>query len=130
MPLKVKKLVSHAIIPKRTSNVSAGYDLYSTEGYVILPGHRAIVSTGISLILPEGVYGRIASRTGLSIKNGLQTGADVIDPDYTKEIKVVLFNSGTNHFHIQPGYRIAQLILERFETHDVVEETSDSNDLE
>ena len=92
MSLKVKKLVSHATLPVRGSSGAAGYDLHSTEGYVILPGQRAVVSTGLSFELPSGVYGRVAPRSGLAVKHGLQVGAGVVDPDYTGEVKVVLFN--------------------------------------
>lgn len=121
MSLKVKKLVSHATLPVRGSSGAAGYDLHSTEGYVILPGQRAVVSTGLSFELPPGVYGRVAPRSGLAVKHGLQVGAGVVDPDYTGEVKVVLFNHDKNTFVIKPGYRIAQLVLERFETPDVEE---------
>ena len=121
MSLKVKKLVSHATLPVRSSSGAAGYDLHSSEGYVILPGQRAVVSTGLSFELPPGVYGRVAPRSGLAVKHGLQVGAGVVDPDYTGEVKVVLFNHDKNTFVIKPGYRIAQLVLERFETPDVEE---------
>ena len=121
MSLKVKKLVSHATLPVRASQGAAGYDLHSSEGYVILPGRRAIVSTGVSIELPPGVYGRVAPRSGLAVKHGLQVGAGVIDPDYTGEVKVVLFNHDKTAFVIKPGYRVAQLVLERFETPEIEE---------
>jgi dUTP pyrophosphatase len=116
MSLKVQKINSDSTLPVRGSALAAGYDLFSCEGYVILPGHRACVATGIKIQLPEKVYGRIAPRSGLTVKNGIQVGAGVIDRDYTGEIKVVLFNQDKhNAFIIKPGYRIAQLILERCE---------------
>ena len=121
MSLKIKKLVSHAIIPKRSTPGAVGYDLHSSEGYVILPGHRAVVSTGLSFEFPPGVYGRVAPRSGLSVKHGLNVGAGVVDPDYTGEVKVVLFNHDKAAFVIKPGYRIAQLICERCECPDVEE---------
>ena len=126
MSLKVTKLIPHAIIPSRATNGAAGYDLYSADGYVLLPQHRVIVSTGIQVALPEGVYGRVAARSGLAVKHGLDVGAGVIDPDYTGELKVVLFNHDPKQtFVIRPGYRIAQLILERYETVDVEEVDGD-----
>lgn len=121
MELRVKKLVDGAQIPVRSSDGAVGYDLHSVNGYVILPGRRAIVSTGISVQLPPGVYGRVAPRSGLAVKNGIDVGAGVIDPDYTGELKVVLFNHDQNPFVIKPGYRIAQLILERCEVPPVLE---------
>lgn len=117
----MKKLADGAQIPVRSSDGAVGYDLHSVNGYVILPGRRAIVSTGISVQLPPGVYGRVAPRSGLAVKNGIDVGAGVIDPDYTGELKVVLFNHDQNPFVIKPGYRIAQLILERCEVPPVLE---------
>lgn len=122
MSLKIKKLVPNAILPSRATPQSAGYDLYSSEGYVLLPGHRVVVSTGIQVQLPPGVYGRIAPRSGLAVKHGLGVGAGVIDADYQGEIKVVLFNHDLrNNFVIRPGYRIAQLLLEYVATPEVDE---------
>lgn len=115
MALNVSKLVPHAILPARATDGAAGYDLYSADSYVILPGHRVVVSTGIALQLPLGTYGRIAPRSGLAVKHGLNILAGVVDPDYTGEVKVVLHNTDERQpFIIRPGYRIAQLILENF----------------
>lgn len=122
MALNVSKLIPTAILPVRSTSGAAGYDLFSTDSYVVLPGRRVVVSTGISIQLPPGTYGRIAPRSGLAVKHGLDTLAGVIDPDYTGEIKVVLQNLDTQQpFVIRAGYRIAQLILENFTIAEVVE---------
>lgn len=129
--LTVTRLTPNAILPVRGTPGAAGYDLYSTDGYVVLPGHRVVVSTGISIRLPDGTYGRIAPRSGLAVKHGLDTLAGVIDPDYTGEVKVVLVNTDMRvPFVIKPGYRIAQLILEKYESVDVFEtvETFDTTE--
>lgn len=117
MSLKVKKLTFDAIVPTRGSDGAVGYDLYSSED-AIVPNQagRALVGTGITVVLPQGVYGRVAPRSGLAVKHCINVGAGVIDPDYTGEIKVVLFNHGMNDFEIKKGDRIAQLVLERCET--------------
>jgi dUTP pyrophosphatase len=115
MALNVSKVVPHATLPSRATPGAAGFDLYSADSYVILPGRRVVVSTGISVKLPPGTYGRIASRSGLAVKHGLNILADVIDPDYTGEVKVVLHNTDERQpFIIRPGYRIAQLIVETY----------------
>lgn len=121
MALKVQKLSDNAQLPTRGSTKAAGYDLYSTEGLVILPGRRAVVPTGISICLPDGCYGRIAPRSGLAVKHGIQVGAGVVDADYTGELKVVLFNHDTQPYVIKSGYRIAQLVLEQIVTPEVEE---------
>jgi dUTP pyrophosphatase len=122
MALNVTKLVPHAILPTRSTPGAVGYDLFSIDNYVVLPGRRVVVATGITVNLPPGTYGRIAPRSGLAVKHGLDTLAGVIDPDYTGEVKVVLQNLDVNQpFVIRPGYRIAQLILEKCVTPDVIE---------
>ena len=121
MSLGVKKLGYDSILPTRGSDGAVGYDLYSNCDGVIAKGERGIVSTGIAISLPPGVYGRVAPRSGLAMKNGIQIGAGVIDPDYTGEISVIIFNMGDNDFEVKKGARIAQLILERCETPPVEE---------
>ena len=130
MSLQVTRLVDNAILPTRGSPGAAGLDLYSADGYVVMPGHRVVVSTGISVKLPVGTYGRVAPRSGLAVKHGLDTLAGVIDPDYTGEVKVVLQNlDAVQPFVIRPGYRIAQLILENYTVADVVELPSENASL-
>ena len=130
MALNVNKLVPNAQLPVRGSSGAAGYDLFSTDSYVVLPGRRVVVSTGISVQLPPGTSGRIAPRSGLAVKHGLDTLAGVIDPDYTGEVKVVLQNLDMQQpFVIRPGYRIAQLILENYTVADVVEVPSENTPL-
>ena len=123
--LRVRKCFPEAKLPIRATPGSAGYDLAASDSKTIPPGGRDLVATGLSIKVPEGTYGRIAPRSGLAVRNGIQVGAGVIDSDYTGEIKVVLFNSDPNKsFVINPGDRIAQLILEKIECPEV-EEVSD-----
>lgn len=129
MSLHVKLLNENARLPTRGSDEAAGYDLYATETYTIVPGDRACVATGIALGLPHGCYGRVAPRSGLAVKYGIQVGAGVVDADYTGEIKAVLFNHGHDTFEVKPGDRIAQLVLERYRNVDVYQvETLDDTD--
>jgi len=114
--LRVKKLVQDAIIPTRGSGGAVGYDLYSVDEVVLSPSQRTLVGTGVAVVLPMKVYGRVAPRSVLTVKHGIHVGAGVIDPDYTGEIKVALFNLGDGPFEVKKGDRIAQLILERCET--------------
>jgi dUTP pyrophosphatase len=119
--MEVVRLKTQAILPTRATSGSAGYDLTAIRDDVIEPGCRQLLPIGISIKLPEGVYGRIAPRSGLAVKKGIQVGAGVIDPDYTGEIHVLLFNHGTEPFEIHPGDRIAQLILEKFGFYEVLQ---------
>jgi dUTP pyrophosphatase len=93
MPLLVKCLHDGVHLPTRGSSGAVGYDLYSCEDVTIPRGERALVGTGVAIVLPVGTYGRVAPRSGLAVKHGINVGAGVIDPDYTGEIKVLLFQS-------------------------------------
>ncbi len=116
MEVQFVKLRPDAIIPTKATPGAIGLDLHSVDSYAVLPGQRVVVSTGLRVNLPQGtgVYGRIAPRSGLAVKHGLDVGAGVVDPDYDGELRVVLFNHDPERpFLIRPGYRIAQLILEQ-----------------
>src|SRR6056300_294729 len=119
MTLLVKKLNGSAYVPARGSPLAAGYDMCSSVDTTIKSGCRGLVDTGIAFTVPYGTYGRIAPRSGLAVKKGIQVGAGVIDRDYTGEVKVVLFNHGEEDFEIKKGDRIAQLIIEKIEMPEV-----------
>ncbi|RAO69425.1 uncharacterized protein BHQ10_005437 [Talaromyces amestolkiae] len=119
-PLLVKKLVESAKAPTRGSAFAAGYDLYSAKETVIPAKGKGMVDTGLAIAVPEGTYGRVAPRSGLASKNFIDTGAGVIDADYRGEVKVLLFNFSDVDFTVKEGDRIAQLVLERIYTPDVV----------
>ena len=89
---------------------SAGYDLFATQDFVIPSRGRGAVPTGISVEFPADYYLRIAPRSGLAYKSGIDVGAGVIDSDYKGEIKVILFNHTDVDFIIKVGDRIAQMI--------------------
>ena len=127
--LRVKKLSEKAVLPTRGSDLAAGYDLSSAADMVLKPGARAIVPTDLSVACPPGTYGRVAPRSGLTVKFGIHVGAGVIDADYRGPVGVVLFNLGDQDFTIHQGDRIAQLILEEVRIVDV-EEVEDLEDTE
>lgn len=112
--IKLKKIHELAIIPKRSNPTDAGADLYSVQNIVIPPQSRAVVSTGICIELPEGFYARIAPRSGLAVKHGIDVLAGVCDSSYRGEIKVVILNTDKEEsFEITYGDKIAQLIIEQ-----------------
>eukprot|EP00526_Cylindrotheca_closterium_P024133 CAMPEP_0113636590 /NCGR_PEP_ID=MMETSP0017_2-20120614/19106_1 /TAXON_ID=2856 /ORGANISM="Cylindrotheca closterium" /LENGTH=188 /DNA_ID=CAMNT_0000547485 /DNA_START=118 /DNA_END=684 /DNA_ORIENTATION=- /assembly_acc=CAM_ASM_000147 len=111
--LRIQKLSDKAIVPTRGSEWSAGLDLYSAEAKVIQPQGRAVVKTDLAIACPKGTYGRIAPRSGLTVKHGIDVGAGVVDADYRGPVGVVLFNLGDSDFQIKEGDRIAQLVLEQ-----------------
>ena len=96
--LLVKLLTPNAKVPTRGSPLSAGYDLYAAEDAVLPARGKGIVSAGISIAIPDETYGRIAPRSGLAAKHGIDVGAGVVDCDYRGEVKVVLFNHNDADF--------------------------------
>lgn len=120
-PLLVQKLAPTATIPTRGSAFAAGYDLYASTPITVQSKNKALVSTSLAIAVPLGTYGRVAPRSGLASKHFLDTGAGVIDADYRGEVKVLLFNFSDVDYEVKQGERIAQLVLERIVTPDVVE---------
>ena len=115
MNVKIKKLNPNAHIPTAGSDKAAGYDLYACieEAIDIQPQKMVKIGTGIAVTPPEGYFGAIFARSGLSTKKGLRPAncVGVCDEDYTGEYIVVLYNDSNLVQTIEPGERIAQLIF-------------------
>ena len=109
--LKFSKLVPSAFDLVRATPNSVGLDIKSIEDVDLEPWERVIVRTGLNVEPPDGTYVRIASRSGLASR-GISVQGGVIDPDYTGEIKVILYNHSNYTFEIKRGMRIGQLITE------------------
>ncbi|KLU87681.1 deoxyuridine 5'-triphosphate nucleotidohydrolase [Magnaporthiopsis poae ATCC 64411] len=120
-PLLIKKLSDKARLPTRGSAFAAGYDLYAARETVVPARGKVLVDTDISIAVPAGTYGRIAPRSGLAAKHFIDTGAGVIDADYRGQVKVLLFNHADADFKVEEGERVAQLVIERIYTPEVVE---------
>jgi len=121
--IKIKKIHELAIVPKRNHETDAGADLHSVEQVTIPAQSRAIISTGICLEVPEGFYARIAPRSGLAAKYGIDVLAGVCDSSYRGEIKVILINTDKiKDFEITFGDKIAQLIIEQHFNFPLLEE--------
>lgn len=112
MNLQLLKLSPTAIIPSKADPWSAGYDIYADEHKIIPPNTRALIKTGLTMAIPDGYYGRIAPRSGLALKYGIDVLAGVIDSSYRGEIGVILYNTWSEDFCIESGMRIAQMIIE------------------
>ena len=113
LQINVKKLSENAIIPTQGTTFAAGYDLYAAEDAVVVCGTRKLIKTNISMEITPGYYGRIAPRSGLAYKNGIDVLAGVIDSDYRGDIGVILYNTDKNiDFTVKKGDRIAQIIFE------------------
>lgn len=115
-PLKFKKLDRRATLPTRGSTAAAGLDLYSIEVVNLQSMERKLVRTGLAVAIPEGFYGRIAPRSGLATKNGIDVLAGVIDADYRGEIQCLLHNTGKETVELAAEAKVCQLIIEKIIT--------------
>lgn len=107
--------IVNGVQPTRGSSNSAGLDIHANEAGVVRTGGRKLISTGVFLQnCPENVYLRIAPRSKLANKHGIDVLAGVVDPDYTGEIMIILHNTGKSDFYFEAGDAIAQLIPEFF----------------
>ncbi|NDB57163.1 dUTP diphosphatase [bacterium] len=110
--ISVQLLDNNAKIPTRANINDAGWDLYSTSEVVIPPKQRKTVNTGIALQMPEHMAGLIWPRSGLSVKQGIDVLAGVVDSGYRGEIMVCLYNTSDEDVIIHIGDRIAQIIFQ------------------
>lgn len=106
------KMSSSAIIPTKATQSSAGYDIYCIDDLHISPHTQIKVNTNIKIIIPNGYFGKIESRSSLAVKS-IIVEAGVIDSDYRGEIIVLLRNHSDNEFNISKYSRIAQLIIHK-----------------
>lgn len=125
MKINIKKLNKNAIIPSRGSEFSAGYDLYACleEPINIKANQTVKIPTGLAMEIPVGYAGMIFARSGLSTKKGLAPAnkVGVCDSDYRGEYIVALHNHSNNDAVVNPGERIAQLVIIPFLSVDFVE---------
>jgi dUTP pyrophosphatase len=124
--LKVKRLSADAVMPAYAHPGDAGLDLYSAVSASLEPGERKLIGTGISIELPPNTEGNVRPRSGLALKHGLTVlnSPGTIDCGYRGEVGVILINHGMARFDVQPGMKIAQLVVAPCVSVDVTE-TSD-----
>lgn len=140
MLIKFKKLSSTAITPSKNNELDAGIDLYSDEDVTLTWGVQSLISTNISLEIPEGYVGLIWPRSGLAAKHGICVLAGVIDCTYRGDIKVCLMYGGVNkvydetevhsffsdkqaveEYKIKKGDKIAQMLIQKVEASELIE---------
>jgi dUTP pyrophosphatase len=114
--LRFKQLDSRAVLPARGSALAAGLDVCSIEDLQIGPKQRVVARTGLAVAIPPGFYGRVAPRSGLAARKGLDVLAGVIDSDYRGEVQCLLYNTGDESINLPAGSKICQLIVEQIIT--------------
>ena len=120
MKISIKKLHDNAILPSYATEHAAGMDLVACidEPIELRPHARVLVPTGIAIALPPGYEAQVRGRSGLAIKHGIMpaNGVGTIDADYRGEVGAILLNTSDEPFMIEPGMRVAQLVIARYVT--------------
>lgn len=113
--MRFVKKDERAILPTRATSGSAGYDLYAMEPGFLYPGHRALVRTGLGIVLPSNEFAaKIEDRSGLAARHGITVLAGRIDADFTGEMHILLYNTDKSQkFEWDAGHRLAQLIVHK-----------------
>ncbi|MEA2418915.1 MAG: dUTP pyrophosphatase [Thermoleophilaceae bacterium] len=126
MTLRFRRLSAAARSPAQAHEGDAGYDLHAAEAVTIGPGERASVGTGIAVAIPTGQAGLVVPRSGLAARHGISVvnAPGLIDSGYRGELRVLLLNTDlAEAFAVEPGDRIAQLVLVAVETPELEEAT-------
>jgi dUTP pyrophosphatase len=112
--LPVTRLRDDAVLPSQAYAGDAGLDLAACERVTLGPGERALVGTGIAVAIPDGHAGLVVPRSGLALRHGISevNTPGLIDAGYRGELKVIVLNTDrTEPFTVEPGMRIAQLVV-------------------
>jgi dUTP diphosphatase len=112
--LPITRLHEDAVVPERAYAGDAGLDLAAGERVELGPGQRAVVGTGLAVAIPEGYAGFVQPRSGLAARHGLSVvnSPGLVDSGYRGELRVVLLNTDASEpFVVEPGMRIAQLVV-------------------
>ena len=118
--IKFAPLSPHAQKPSRGSEHSAGIDLRSAYEYIVPAHGNKLIVTDWKVQYPEGYFGKICSRSGLSLNNHIEVGAGVVDADWTGSVNIVLNNLSDREFLVSPGDRVAQLVCTPYITPKIV----------
>jgi dUTP pyrophosphatase len=112
--LPITRLRENAVVPERAYTGDAGLDLVACERVELAPGQRALVGTGLAVAIPEGYAGFVQPRSGLAARHGLTVvnSPGLVDSGYRGELRVVLLNTDASEsFVVEPGMRIAQMVV-------------------
>lgn len=121
MQIKIKKLHKDAKLPTHGHPGDAGIDFYAVETVIFAPGAQERVRTGVAIEIPENHVGLIWDKSSISFNFGLKIFGGVIDAGYRGEIIMCLLNTSNREVKIEKGYKIAQMLIQKFEHCDILE---------
>ena len=125
MTLRFKKVHPDAVLPSYAHPSDAGMDVRSVEDLILAPGRRALVHTGLVMLLPLGYEAQVRPRSGLALKSGVTVlnTPGTIDSGYRGEVGVILANFGDADFPVKKGDKIAQIVIAPVTQPEIVETT-------
>jgi len=123
MTLRFRKLRPEAVLPSYAHASDAGMDMRSVEALTLAPGARALVHTGLVMLLPPAYEAQVRPRSGLALKNGVTVlnTPGTIDSGYRGEVGVILANFGAESFEVKPGDKVAQIVVAPVTRAEIVE---------
>ena len=123
MTLRFRKVHPDAVLPSYAHPSDAGMDVRSVEGLTIAPGKRALVHTGLVMLLPPKYEAQVRPRSGLALKSGVTVlnTPGTIDSGYRGEVGVILANFGDTDFQVKKGDKIAQIVIAPVTQPEIVE---------
>jgi dUTP pyrophosphatase len=121
--IKFKKVHPEAIIPKFQKDGDAGLDIHAIEDFILNPGEHSLIGTGLKIEIPKGFEAQVRPRSGLALKNKITilNSPGTIDSGYRGDIGIMLMNHSKEKFEIKKGDRVAQLIIAKHETPEIIE---------
>ena len=124
--IKVERIRTNAKMPTKAYAGDAGFDLYSAECCSLLPGVRVVIKTGLKIAIPNGYVGLVWDKSSTA-KDGLHTLAGVVDSGFRGELSIIVINLGYDLYHISPGQKIAQLIIQEAPEFELKEDKVDND---
>jgi dUTP pyrophosphatase len=123
MKLQIQRVVEDVKLPNYAHPGDAGMDLFAAEEYILKPGERTLVNTGIKIALPVGYEAQVRPKSGLALKHGISivNTPGTVDAGYRGLVGVIAINHGTEDFKIEKNQKIAQMIINKVETADIEE---------
>jgi len=119
--LKIVRIVDSVPMPKYALKGDAGFDLFVKDELTVGSMERASINTGYKMEIPKGCVGIIQEKSGLAHRHGIITFGNVIDSGYRGEVHVGIFNLGKDAYTFEPGHKIAQMIIHKYEDMKFVE---------
>lgn len=123
MKLKIQRVVEDVKLPGYAHEGDAGMDLYAAEEYLLKPGERKLINTGIKIALPVGYEAQVRPKSGLALKHGISivNTPGTIDAGYRGLVGVIAINHGSEDFKVEKNQKIAQMIINKVETAEIEE---------